>query len=462
MKVTSSDIEGSQVVLEMEIEAERLEKSMERAYRRLASRVNIPGFRRGKAPRALLERMIGREALMEEALEILVPEAYQEAVTETGIDPVGQPKLDVVSAEPLMVKATVPVRPKVTLGDYRSIRQSLEVPEITEPQVEDALQSLREQRAQWVPAEREAGSGDLVTIDIAARSDEESFLNEQGVSVVLNPEREILAKGVVEKIIGMKAGDHQAFDVTMPEEFSKNELAGKEAAIEVTVSEVKEKQVPELDDEFAKSIGDYADVAAVRTAVREELEQQSRSHARRNLEESVLNAVVDLAEADPPATWVDEQAASLRQNTETQIKREGISLEQFLQISNLTEDAFMDETRTAAKRQLKRALVLDAVAAAEEVDLTDDELNAAVEQAIASRQGRTITAEERARLGSNLHSALKERKTIDRLVQIAEGQDDAGAETTGPIDADMKSETPEAAASTTASVTEKSTKSADS
>lgn len=436
MKVTSSDIEGSQVQLDMEIESERLDKAMDRAYRRLASRVNVPGFRRGKAPRALLERMIGREALMEEALEILVPEAYTEAVKETGIDPVGQPKLDVLSAEPLSVRATVAVRPTVKLNDYRSIRQSLEEPEVTEAQVNDAVESLRESRAQWVPAEREAKAGDMVSMDIVARTDSDTFLNEKDINVVLNTEREILAPGVVEQLIGMKAGDRKAFDVTLPDSFSKPELAGKEAAMEVGVGEVKEKQLPDLDDEFAKSLGEYQDVAALRTAVREELQLQSRSQARRSLEESVLAAVVDQAEVEPPAPWIEEQAAALRENTQSQVSREGMSFDQFLQFSNLTQDSFNDEMQTAAKRQLKRALVLDAVADAEGIELSNEEVDAALEQAVASRQGRTVSADERERLRSNLRSALRERKIVDRLVQIAEGREEEAKSESEPTEAE--------------------------
>lgn len=424
MKVTSSEIEGSQVVLEMEIESERLEKAMDRAYRRLASRVKVPGFRPGKAPRALLERMVGRDALMEEALDILVPEAYHEAVHETGIDPVDTPKLDILSADPLSVRATVPVRPKVKLGEYRSIRQTLEVPEITEAQVNDAVESLRESRAQWVPAEREVKAGDLVTLDMTARSDEDTFLDEKAVNVIVDPAREILAPGVVEQILGMKAGDHKAFDVKLSDDFSQKELAGHEAAIEVSVSEVKEKQLPELTDEFAKSLGEYDSAEALRKAVQEELEQQSRIQARRNLEDSVLSAVVDQAEAEPPPNWIEEQAASLRQSTRSRVTREGLNFEQFLQIGNMSEEGFNEEMQASAKRQLKRALVLDAVAEAEGIELTDEELNAALEQSLASTQGKTDAA-GRESLKSSLRSLLRERKTIDRLVQIAEGGEES-------------------------------------
>ncbi len=421
MKVTASEIEGSQVVLDMEIEPERVDKAMERAYRRVASRVNVPGFRRGKAPRVLVERLVGREALMNEALEILIPEVYDEAIRETGIDPVDQPKVDIVGAEPLSVKATVPVRPKVELGDYRAIRQTMEVPEVTDDQVESALESLHQSRAQWVPVEREAATGDLVTIDLRGRVDDQTLIDRQGVQVVLEPEHPIVAPGVVEGILGMKAGERKAVDVTLPEDFAEKELAGKEAVFEVGLGEVKEKQVPALDDELAKSLGDYSNLDEVKAAIRKQLEQQVEVQSRQNLEDSVLSAVVDQSQAEPPTVWVEEQAESLRRNTQQSLGREGLTFEQFLRFSNRTEEGYRDELLTAARRQLKRSLVLDAVADAEGITVSDEEINASLEQAIAAR-GERVDPAERDRLRANLRSILRDRKTVERLVEIAQGQ----------------------------------------
>ncbi len=426
MKVTASEIEGSQVVLDMEIEQERVDKAMERAYRHLASRVNVPGFRRGKAPRPLLERLVGRETLMNEALELLIPEAYEEAVRETGIEPVDQPKLDVVGAEPLSVKATVPVRPKVELGDYRAIRQSKETPEVTDEQVASTLENLRQSRAEWVPVERETQAGDLVTIDVRGRAEDETFLDSQGVHLVLESERQIIAPGVAEQMLGMKAGDRKAFDVTLPEDFANKELAGKEAAMELAVSEIKEKRVPELDDELAKSLGEYQSLDELSRAAREQLEKQAEAEAQYNLEESVIAAVVDQANVDPPAVWVEEQAGNLVQNTKDRVSHEGLTYEQFLRFSNRTQQAFEDELRTTAKRQLKRTLVLDAVTKAEGIEVTDDEVNIALDEALAGQEAQ-ISADEREGLKGNFRSRLKERKTVTRLVEIATGGEDTAA-----------------------------------
>lgn len=430
MKVTASEIEGSQVVLEMEIEAERVEKAMEKAYRRIVSRVNVPGFRRGKAPRVMVERLVGRETLMNEALEILIPEAYDEAVRETGIDPVGQPELDIVGAEPLSVKATVPVRPKVELGDYKAIRQTLETPEVTEEQVDNTLESLRQSRAEWVPMEREARAGDLVTIDIRGRADDETFIDSQNLHVVLDPERQIIAPGVVEQIIGMKPEDRKALDVTLPDDFAKKELAGKEATLEIGINEVKEKQVPELDDELAKSLGDYSSVDELRASVREQLQKQAEAEARHNLEESVVAAVVDQAKAEPPEVWVEEQAKALVESTKSRVSLEGLSFEQFLRFSDRTEKAFEEEMESTARRQLKRSLVLDSVAKEEGIEVTDEEVETAVEKALSEYQGK-VTAEERERIKSNYRPRLRERKTVDRLVEIATGGQDAAEATRG-------------------------------
>ncbi len=420
MKVTASEIEGSQVVLEMEIEPERVDKAMERAYRRLVSRVNVPGFRRGKAPRAIVERLVGRETLMNEALEILIPEAYEEAVRQTNIDPVDRPKLDIVAAEPLSVKATVPVRPKVELGDYRAIRQSLETPEVTDEQVANALESLRQSKAQWVPVEREARPGDLVTIDMRGRVEDKTFLDSQGVHVILDPDRQILAPGVVEQLVGMKTGDRKAFDVTLPEDFANKELAGKEAVIEASMGKIQEKQVPELNDELARAVGEYQSVDELRAAIRQQLENQVEAEARYNLEESVVAAVVDQATAEPPAVWVEEQAEALRKSMKERSTREGLSLEQFLELTNRTEESFKEETESSARRQLKRSLVLDAVAKAEGIEVTDEEVDAALEQALATYKGR-VSAEEREKARARIRSQLMDRKTINWLVEMASG-----------------------------------------
>jgi trigger factor len=442
VKVTASEIEGSQVVLDMEIEPERVDKAMERAYRRVATRVNVPGFRRGKAPRVMVERLVGREALMNEAIDILVPEVYQEAVRQTGIEPVDQPKLDIVSAEPLSVKATVPVRPRVELGDYRAIRQSQEVPEVTDEQVERALESIRQSRAQWVPVGREARAGDLVTIDIKGRVDDRSFVDRQAVQVVLDPERTIVAPGVVEQTIGMAVGDRKALDVTLPGDFPEKDLAGQEAVVEIGVTEIKEKQVPALDDELARSLGEYSDLEALRQEVRKELEEQAKAQARQNLEDSVLAAVIDQAKAEPPAPWVEEQAETLRKNTERGLTREGLTLDRFLGFSNRTQESFREELLTTARQQLKRALVLGAVADVEGITVGDEELNTALQQAIADRGGRVDPA-ERERLVANLRSLLRDRKTVARLVEIATGAEEAAktAEAEPPAPAAAESQT---------------------
>jgi trigger factor len=425
VKVTTEELEGSQVILDMEIEAERIEKAMERAYRRIAPRVNIPGFRRGKAPRAMIERVVGRETLMSEALEILLPEAYQEAVIQTGIDPVDVPKLDVVSAEPLSVRATVPVRPRVEMGDYRAIRQTQQPVEITDEQVNTTMESLRESRAEWVEVERACAIGDLVTIDIRGRTEAKEFLNSQGIQVLLDPERPVLAPGVVEQIASMAIGDHKAFDIALPEDFADKEIAGQEAALEIAVTAVKEKQVPELNDALAAEMGEYSSVEELRSAVREELEGQSQAQARRSLEESVIDAVVEQAKAEPPQAWIERQAQALRESTQRRLRDQGISEEQYLRLTGRTEASYMEDLTSDARRQLRRTLVLDAVAEAEGIDVSDEEVDAAIDQATGAGQARA-NSEERERLLKNVRSVLREQKTIARLVEIAEGADADG------------------------------------
>lgn len=431
VKVTSSPTEGSQVVLEMEIESERVEMAMERAYRRLVSRVNIPGFRKGKAPRHLVERMLGREALMNEALDILVPEAYEEAVQETGIDPVSHPHMDIVSAEPLSVKATVPVRPTFQLGNYRSIRQSEEPVEINESQVDEAIERVRDARAEWHKVERGVQSGDMVSMDITARTDTKTFVDGKSQRVIVDPERPIVAAGVAEEIIGMMAGDQKAFDVTLPEDFGDTEIAGQEAAVEVSVTEIREKVVPELNDELSHAVGGFGSVEEMRTTARTEIESQSKARSRQELEESVLSAVVDQTDMELPAAWVEEQAGILLENAKRRLGREGLTIEQFLRFSNLTEEKYREELESTARRQLKRTLVLDAVADAEEIGVSDEEVDAAFQVSISDQQGQAANVDVN-RTKANIREVLKERKTVQRLLEIAGGQEAGDSEPDAP------------------------------
>ena len=235
MKVAAQEIENSQVVLDIQGEDERLEKAVDQAYRRVVNRINVPGFRKGKAPRALVERMVGRDALVEDAVEHLVPEVVEAAVKEQELKMVARPKLEVVSTQPLQVKATVPVQPEVQLGDYRGLSVEREPGVVEDEQVDAVLNRLRESHASWEPVERPVQLGDRVAIDLYAEADDQVILDSKDAEYIVDPEGPESAAGFAHQVVGLEAGDQHSFVLTLPEGYRARDLASGPARFTVTL-----------------------------------------------------------------------------------------------------------------------------------------------------------------------------------------------------------------------------------
>ena len=305
VKVTSERIPDSQVRLEIEVEPERVQQSVEKAYRKIVGRVNIPGFRRGKAPRHIVERLVGKEALFQEGLEDLVGDVYSQALKDLDLHPVAQPDVDLEPkaedlkpGEPLTVKATVSVEPEIQLGDYHSIRVQPLATEVTDLEVNQLVDQLREQQAEWVPVERPVAQGDRIVLDINGQvgtytqlyspSGEplvqseggKSIVDESSVELTVDPASSRYPRGVIEQVIGMAPSSDKQFEISLPSDYSDAELANHTAMFKVHVGEVKEKKLPDYDDDFAKSIG-FETFDEMRQGLRE----NSQARADRQAEE---------------------------------------------------------------------------------------------------------------------------------------------------------------------------------
>ncbi len=253
MKVSSEKIEGSQVVLNVEVEEQEMEEAVEKAYHRLGAKAAVPGFRKGKAPRDMLERYYGTEAFVEDAAEHLLPEVYDRAIQENGVDVIGQPQIDVVQVNPLSFKATVPVRPTTELGDYHEISLEREEVTVEDEEVEATLERLHHMQTPWEPVERPAKSGDLLAVDVKGTVEERVVIDEKEAPYLLTADPENALPGFSEQLEGAEKGEERAFSLTLPE--NRGELSGKECTFTVVVSEIKAKNLAELDDEFVKSLG---------------------------------------------------------------------------------------------------------------------------------------------------------------------------------------------------------------
>jgi trigger factor len=422
VKISTQALESSQVLLEIEVEQPRVERALDEAYKRYAQRLDIPGFRRGKAPRPLVERLVGRESLLEAAIERLVPAVYREAIVEAGLHPIEEAQVQIVEMEPLRIKATVPVRPQVRLGDYRSLRRELQVPPVSEEQVEQLIAQLREAYATWVPVERPAQLGDRVALDVRGTVGERVLLDRRDVEYVLREEDQRPLPGFAAALVGLAADSERTFTLRVPADFADAEVAGQEAAFTVRLHWVKEKQLPAVDDAFASTVGTFNTVEELRAHLRDELAARAAAEARERLAEEVVEAVVGAASLELPPQAVEKQAERLREQLADLLDKQGATIEQYLQLTGKTAAALDEELRERARRELARTFVLDAVADAEQITVDPVEVEAELRRVTSGRADapRALRAALNNRqLRERVELALRERKAIARLVELA-------------------------------------------
>jgi trigger factor len=425
VKISRQELENSQVALEIEVDPSRVERALDQAYRRAAGRLKVPGFRPGKAPRPLVERILGREALLEDAIEHLVPEVYREAVETERLDPVDQPTFDVLETEPLRVKAVVPVRPQVQLGNYRAVRRTLEVPPVTDEQVAEVLEQLRESHATWVPVERPVQLGDRVAMDVRGTVGDRVLVARQDVEYVVRADEARPLPGFAAQLVSMAPGDEREFTLHVPEEFPDQSLAGQEAHFRVKLHWVKEKQLPELDDAFASTVGTFSSLEDLREQIRNELRTRAEATAQRELQERVLEDVVSGATFELPPQLVARQAARLRDELTAVLDNRGVTIEQYRQAIGKTAAELDDDFERRARQELARTFVLAAVADAEQIAVDPAEVEAEIRAAVArepnpQRAFRAAMAQPETR--RRVEAALRERKALAHLVDLATGR----------------------------------------
>ena len=380
MKVTKEKIESSQAFLTVEMEPAEMEEPLEAAYRRLVGKAKIPGFRKGKAPRAVLERHLGRESLLEEALKQLVPQAYEKAVKEQAIEPFAQPDIEITQPDPLIFKATVPLPPKVELGDYHSIRLKPESAETTEDNTDKVLEGLRHQHATWEPVERPIDFGDMAVLNIDSEVLETPFIKKLGTQYLVMRDSVAPAPGFAEQLVGIKKGEEKEFKLKLPDSYAKSELAGKEASFKVKVEEIKKEKLPELDDEFAKLISpDFTTLALLREGVAKDLKLRAEERVRLDFEDKLVNAVVEQAKVEFPPVLVEMEINRLLNEWARQLQMSGRGLEEYLRSIKKTEEEMRAELRPAATRNVTGSLVLGKVAETEKIEVSDSEIDAEIE-----------------------------------------------------------------------------------
>ena len=429
MKVTTEELERCEVLLTLEIDSGQQEKLLKKAAQRISREARIPGFRPGKAPYNVIVRRFGLEALQSEALEQSVEELVKTGMAEVDITPYAQIKLDGVEWNPLTIKIRVPTKPQVELGDYRATRLEATPVEVSDEDVDQSLTRLQEQRATWAPVERPAALGDLISMTVTEQEGETILSDHQAVEYELKTlpeEQQNKQPDLTTPLLGLQAGESKTFTITYPAEFDNKEYAGKDITFSVEVSGVKQKELDPLDDEFAKQVGDYETLEALKDKLREDLRQSRQRQNDMELGSKALDELVEHAEKiEWPLGMEDEQIDQEIEHLERHLKQSGLTLDSYLQVNNKTSEQLRDEVRQQITSQLKRGLVMSKVAELEKLEVSQIEI---LEQAKlmadmfggGDRVWQNIMASE-ARQGV-LSNDLLSNKVIHRLAAIAKDE----------------------------------------
>ena len=426
MKVTNEKTEDNQTYLTIEMDQTEVEESTEKAYRKLVNRVNVPGFRKGKAPRDVLERHVGKERLLNDMLEELVPEAYEKALEEQEIEAIARPQIEIVQTEPVIFKAVVPLRPVVRLGDYREIRLEPEPVEVTKEMVDAVIEQLRHQHATWEPAERVLALGDLATLNVESTVEGEPFVNQEGAQYQLIGESVTPAPGFAEQLVGMNKDEIKEFEIQMPDDYAGENVAGKLVSFKVTVTEIKEENLPEVTDEFAGQVqSDIQTVETLRERIETDLKTRSEERSKQDFEERVIQAVTDISEVEYPPIMVEAEIEELLNEQAQRLQMQGLTMEQYLKAMNKTVEEVREEIRPIAEKRVTRGLILGKVAEEEKIEVADSDIDAEiagmVENAAEDRKQEVEKILNAPQTRDSFRRPLLSRKTVQHIVEIAKG-----------------------------------------
>jgi trigger factor len=384
MKANAERIEKNTVLLEIEVDAEQFDQAIDKAYRKMVQTVTVPGFRKGKTPKPIFERFIGKEAIMEEAMEAVVPEAYYQAVAETGIEPVEQPKVDVVQAEagkPVVFKATVQVKPEVILGQYKEVEVNKPSTEVPDEEVAKSLEKLQQRHAQLLTLEEGTiEKGDVTTLDFLGKVDGEPFKGGEGRDYTLEIGSGSFIEGFEDQLIGVSIGETKDLNVTFPEKYQAEELAGKDAVFTVTVKGIKRKELADLDDEFAKDVSEFDTLEELKTDIKNKLKDAAEDRAKYQLRQDIVSKIVDSIEVEMPAPMVDTQLSDMIHNLEGRLSSQGITLENYLKFANTTMEDLKEKMQPDAVWTAKMNLVMETIAKVEDIKATDEEIKEETEK----------------------------------------------------------------------------------
>ncbi len=433
MNITREDLPGRQVALTIDLDPETINKALDHAYHQMVNQVNIPGYRPGRAPRYMVERYVGLDTLTERAVRNILPQALQEAIADQNLDAMDVGDFEIVSMDPVQVKIIVVQPPKIELGDYSGVRVEKEQTEITSDQVEQVLVELQREGAPWnEPAEpRPIKEGDMVYLDL------EGFTNEgllpeaqrENFPTIVGMARAGVPEVVSKALEGMSLGEEKDIAATLADDYPVEEMRGRDVTYHVTTRSMKEQQLPEMNDEFAKSLGGYETVEALREAVDKDLRQRVEESTSSNQVNTIISKIVEGAEVDVPDLLVKEELDGMLKSLEERLKQQRLTTRQYFSYNSTSENEWRERNRERAKERVVRTLVLQEFARREGIEVDEAEIESEISQMLAGFEGaekeaaEAVLANKESR--TDLEDRLFQRKIVDRMVGIAEGRIEA-------------------------------------
>lgn len=379
MSLQVEKMEKNMAKLTIEVSAEDLDKAMQNAYQKAKGKIAIPGFRKGKAPRKMIEQMYGKGIFLEDAANALIPEHYSKALEECDLEIVSQPEIDVVQAEPgkaFIFTAEVAVKPEVTLGDYKGLEVPKSEVEVTDEDVDAEIKKEQEKNSRTVTVEdRGAENGDITTIDFEGFVDGVAFEGGKGTDYPLTLGSDSFIPGFEDQLVGAKAGDHVEVNVTFPEEYQAAELAGKAAVFQCDVKKVEAKELPELDDDFAQDVSEFDTLAEYKEDIKKNLTDKKEKEARAAKENAAVDKAIENAQMEIPDAMVDTQVRQMINDFASRMQSQGLTMEQYFQFTGMTVEKMQDEMKPQALKRIQTRLVLEKIAEVENIQPTEEEVN---------------------------------------------------------------------------------------
>lgn len=420
---TVEKVDKNVVSFEFTVSADEFEKGVEKAYRKNVGKINIQGFRKGKAPRKIIERYYGAEIFYEDAVNIVLPDAYDNAVKENNNFPVDQPEIDIKGeiekGKDITFTAKVTVKPEFELGEYKGVKAQKVTSRVLKKDIEAELEKKREMNSRMVPVEdRPIEKDDVANIDFEGFCDGVPFDGGKGEGFDLTIGSGQFIPGFEEQLIGKSIGDEVDVNVTFPEEYHAEELKGKPALFKVKINSIKVKELPELDDEFAKDVSEFDTLEDLKKDIKENLSKAGKENAAHKTEENVINAVCDATEIDIPDAMINSQIDKMLRDFDMNMRYQGLNLEQYLKYTGMTVDKMRAQFKDDAAKNVKTSLVLEKICEAEGIDASEDEINKEYES-MAESNGMKIEDIKKYVSEDDVKETIKARNTIKFLVDNA-------------------------------------------